>query len=130
MKRNSGFTLVELVSSAAIFVVVGSALAGSLLAGLNSNSTVREHDQARYAARSQMEQILATEDFSTIVGTFDGVEFPVTGLVGPGRAPAGLVTIDATNPALLGVIVTVTWVRANNGTDTFELRTSLADVKP
>lgn len=131
MNREAGFTLVELTASAGILLVVGAALTLSMVAGISLNNTVRERDQAREAGRDQMERVLSWQNFPTLASTFDGTTFPVDGLTGPddGATPPGLITVDASNPALLVIAVTVTWAQAGNS-DFVQLHTMLAETNP
>ena len=111
----SGLTLVELVIALSIFIILAAGLSASMVAGLRLNSDTRSRDDAREAARSQMEIILAWNDYDTLAANYDGATFS-----------HGTVGVDATNPDLLEIRLTVTW-EASTGPLTFQLVTMIAN---
>ncbi len=114
----SGLTLVELIVALSIFIILAAGLSASMVAGLRLNTDTRNRDNAREAARSQMEVILAWNDYDTIAANYDGMSFS-----------HGTVSVDATNPDLLEVRLTVTW-EASTGPETFQLLTMIANTNP
>jgi len=133
-KRNAGFTIVEtLLGTGLIVLVLASTLDFVVRDSVQSRST-RQLVLATNAARATLEEVRSM-DFQDIVNTYvpagQGPDYPedpdygdspgdpygqvgpnpfiVEGLKGPNGAPAGSVLVDATNPALLDVTVTITW---------------------
>ena len=127
LKRTAGFTLVEISISILILTVLAVSVLGSYGVALKSQSSTRDREVAVQAARTQMEQILAWPDFTTLVAAFNNSPFAAGTLEGTSDPPnAGIVTVDGTNPDLLLIRATVTWI-SPRGEESLAFSTSLVN---
>ena len=128
-RGESGFSLVELSITLSVFVLLASGVAASVAANSSLNRTTQETDIAREAARGQMDEIFAYEDFALMGTVYNGQRFPVGQLVHPDGGLPGSILIDETDPTLVHITVRVDWV-GERGAEVLSLRTQLADVFP
>ncbi len=134
MRRNthSGFSLVEVVVTAAVVVTLILGLFSATAASSAARTYSRERDVAREAARSQLEQISATP-FDGIQTAYGGnpTTFEVAGIepTAPG-VPAGEIYLDNTvAPAgtnLFRVTVRVSWRAGEGGNNEVEYSSFVA----
>ncbi len=126
--RSPGFTIIELTLAVGLLALIAVSMLSALLATSKANTAMRERDQAIWAIRSQLEQIIAHPDFSSVTSTFNDMEFPIgnlEGTNGPDSLP-GHVTVDTVEPNLLRVTVRAEWVDTSGG-DSLEVSTLIAD---
>ena len=111
-RRSAGFSLIE--GSIAIFVFASVLVSAGLAVAncMHTSVTGSQIDTARDAARSQLERITAWPDYTTVAAQFDQTSFAVAGLTSsrPLGAPAGLVSVDESQPDFVVVTVSVEWV--------------------
>ncbi|MCC6758040.1 MAG: type II secretion system protein [Candidatus Omnitrophica bacterium] len=103
-----GFTLVELIISAAIMAAVIAGILVSYIRCMELNEASQNKSMALKAARSRMEAIKGS-DYDNLVANYNGAIFDVTGFVGKGVSY--VTVLDAKNTR---VIVSVSW-RQKNG---------------
>lgn len=103
-----GFTLVELIISAAIMAAVVAGILVSYIRCMELNEASQNKSMALKAARSRMEAIKGS-DYDNLLANYHGVTFNVTGFVGKGVSY--VTVLDAKNTR---VIVSVSW-RQKNG---------------
>jgi len=73
MRRNRGFTLVELLVAFTLFAVVGGTLLQLFQSGLRTARLAAAHTHAAYLARSKLAELQAYDHLQpgTLSGTFD-----------------------------------------------------------
>jgi len=110
MRRN-GFTLLELMITAAILVVSITGLLALFvgLASLNQNS--KNTTLAMTACQDKMEEI-RDSDFSTLYANYNGTNFNPAGF--PVADAEGAISIDNTDPDLLEVCAAISWRERSN----------------
>lgn len=108
LKKENGFTLVELLVSAGILTIVVAGMMISYIRCMELNEVSQNKSMATKAARSRMELIRMTS-FDNLVTTYHGVAFDVTGLSGKGVSY--VTSLDAKN---IQVRISVSW-RQKNG---------------
>ncbi len=110
-KHNHGFTLLELMITAALLVIAISGLL-AIFTGLYSlNETSRKLTLAITACQDKMEEI-RDSDFSTLFATYNGTSFEPDGF--PSADAEGAISIDNTDPDLLEVCVSISWRERSN----------------
>ena len=103
-----GFTLAELLVSAAILGVVITGIMVSYIRCMELNEVSQNKSLALKAARSRLELIRMTP-YANLVATYNNVAFNVTGFNGKGVS--NVTVVDAKN---LRVRVSVSWKQKNN----------------
>lgn len=98
-----GFTLVELMVAAVIFVLAFVVILLSYIRCMELSEMSRNSSTALAAAKTRIEQIKDTA-FSDIFVAYNNAAFDVTGVNGKGVS-----YVDNTNANLLKVTVTVCW---------------------
>lgn len=108
-RSTAGFTVIETLIALTL-LTVGLVSLGVLVVS-SARQTELEDDRQRVleSARNLLEQVKAS-DPQLIVQTFDEQQYPVPGVDGDVA-----VSIDATDPALLGVTVTADWNSGGSG---------------
>ncbi len=108
-RGTAGFTMVETLIAITL-LTIGLVSIGVLVVS-STRQTELEDDRQRVleSARNLLEQVKAS-DPQLIVQTFDGQQYEVPDVDGDVA-----VSIDATDPALLGVTVTADWNSAGSG---------------
>lgn len=108
-RGTAGFTMVETLIAITL-LTVGLVSLGVLVVS-TTRQTKLEDDRQRVleSARNLLEQVKAS-DPQLIVQTFDGQEYAVPDVDGDVA-----ISIDATDPALLGVTVTADWNSGGSG---------------
>lgn len=108
---NSAFTLFELMITVAVLI---TAIVGLLAAYLNFftlNENARKLTLAITACQNKMEE-MRKAGFSTLYSTYNGTQFNPGGF--PATEARGNVYIKNTNPDLLEVHVSVSWMERSN----------------
>ena len=96
----AGFTLIEVVISAAILAIAAVGLAAAILTSTHLNTRVSYETTALAAAEDKLAEIRGTP-FANIVGTFTGQPFAVDGLPSPAGAgvdPGEVIIINSETP--------------------------------
>ena len=108
-RGTAGFTMVETLIALTL-LTIGLVSLGVLVVS-STRQTELEDDRQRVleSARNLLEQVKAS-DPQLIVQTFDGQQYEVPDVDGDVA-----VSIDATDPALLGVTVTADWNSGGSG---------------
>ena len=108
-RGTAGFTMVETLIALTL-LTIGLVSLGVLVVS-STRQTELEDDRQRVleSARNLLEQVKAS-DPQLIVQTFDGQQYAVPDVDGDVA-----VSIDATDPALLGVTVTADWNSGGSG---------------
>ena len=118
--RAGGFTLVEMVGAIGFLSVGLVALAGALI----SMSHQREQSVARSlvmaGAQALLEEIRNTTDLRNITLTYDKAKYKLKGVNGADAGNALHVSVDTTNPKLITVRLSGSWIAAGH-TETMEL---------
>ncbi len=104
----NGFTLAELLVSAAILGIVITGIMVSYIRCMELNEVSQNKSLALKAARSRLELIKVTP-FANLVATYNAVAFNVTGFNGKGVSY--VTVVDAKN---LRIRVSVSWKQKNN----------------
>ncbi|HEX6885962.1 MAG TPA: type II secretion system protein [Planctomycetota bacterium] len=102
--RRAGFTLLELMISATVFLLVAGAVTTSVVVSSALNTTARETAQATRAAESLLEELKGTE-FAEVFARFDAstANDPALGSSpGAGFAVSGLGVQDGDADGLVG----------------------------
>jgi type II secretory pathway pseudopilin PulG len=109
--KKSGFTLLELMIGTSVLIValVGLLSSFAYLISLNENSS--KLTLAMAACQSKMEEMRGS-DFTTLHTTYNGTSFDPGGF--PSGEAKGSVYIDNSNPNLLQVFVSVSWMTRSN----------------
>ncbi len=109
--NKSGFTLLELMISVSVLIVALVGLLGVFthLISLNENSS--KLTLAVTACQAKLEEI-RNSTFSNIYTTYDGTNFNPQGFAS-GEAK-GAISINNSNPSLLQVFVSVSWMTRSN----------------
>jgi prepilin-type N-terminal cleavage/methylation domain-containing protein len=109
--KKSGFTLLELMISAAIMVVVLTGLLAAYLAYFELSETTINSNKALNAAQEIMEQIRRGPDLNTMMG-YNSLSYPIAGM----PANSGLVHVSIDNSAgnILNVSVGACWMQKNS----------------
>ena len=124
----TGFTLLELSMVVGLVGVVAVTLMGALLSTVKVDGAMREREEAMWAVRSQLEQVVAWPDFGSLVTQWDGFIFAIgslEGSQGPGTLP-GRVEVDDSDPDLVRVTVRADWAGTYDE-NSFELSTLVSD---
>lgn len=109
--RNKGFTLLELMVTAAVLVIAITGLL-ALFTGLSSlNENSKNISLAMTACQDKMEEI-RDSDFSTLYTIYNGANFNPAGF--PAADAKGNVSIINTNPDLLEICISVSWRERSN----------------
>lgn len=103
-----GFTLAELIVSAAILGIVIAGILVSYVRCMELNEASRNKSLALKAARDRIELIKNTA-FANLVATYNNVTFDITGFTGKGVSY--VTVIDSKN---IKITVSVSW-KQNNG---------------
>ncbi len=113
--RVKGFTLVEMMLSAAILVMV----LGAFLYSINLSSTAAQQarlvDVALSAAQAKMEEIsnrsFTAGEIANIIADYNGQYFAVSGLTAPSgtAGPLGVTITQIGSSSLYRVVITVSW---------------------
>lgn len=126
-RRNSGFSLLELIIAMAVIAVAMFGVLSMILHTMQTKETMRELQIAKEAAATKIEEVKAhpmqlppallpvgaTPDPTSIYNTYfrtDPINDPYTFTVDGLSSGRGTVRIDATNPYLYEIMVTVRWV--------------------
>jgi len=124
--NQGGLTLLEVVVGLAILALIALSVVAVMGTTLRADSANRDREAVRVTMRSQMEGVLAWQDYDSLRANFDGTRFNVGSLVSPsGESQAGQITVDSTNPDLLRVTILFSW-SAPYGSDTMELSTLIS----
>ena len=99
----NGFSLIELLISAAIFLVALTGILISYITCLELSHVSKNTSTALHAAKNRLEDIKNTA-FNQIKATYDNVTFTTAGLNG-----MGVSYVDDTNPRLLKITVSFCW---------------------
>ncbi|MBI5873880.1 MAG: prepilin-type N-terminal cleavage/methylation domain-containing protein [Candidatus Omnitrophica bacterium] len=105
-RKNSGFTLLELMIAAAIIIVALAGLLSTYVACFELNETTRNTNLALNAAQKAMEEIRSST-FSGIASAYNGYNFAVSGMAV--NKSVGRVYVDSTDPSLLNITIGVCW---------------------
>lgn len=108
---NRGYSLLEVVVALAVVSIGVIGVLGAVLHSMRAQQAARERITAQNAAKSKIEEITGS-DFASVVSTYSGTGFTVSGLApveGDADGLAGRVVIDATDPTLLDIEVIVEW---------------------
>ncbi|MBU1147969.1 MAG: prepilin-type N-terminal cleavage/methylation domain-containing protein [Candidatus Omnitrophica bacterium] len=109
--KNKGFTLLELMITAAILVIAITGLL-ALFTGLSSlNQNSKNITLAMIACQDKMEEI-RDSDFSTLYVNYNGANFDPAGF--PTADAEGAISINNTDPDLLEVCAAVSWRERSN----------------
>ena len=103
-----GFTLIEVLFSIGILAFTVCGLLVSYTSAMVLTATPKNINSATNAAMGLMEK-LRTDTYSQIVGDYDGLVFYVNAI----PTSVGVVVINATNPELLNVTISVCWQQGN-----------------
>ena len=108
-----GFTLLEVIIALGVIAISLFAALTMILHTSKTKDSMREQQIARETAAAKLEEIKA-HPFNLINATYSGATFPVSGLTDPTNVAGnfqgrGTVSVDASNPNLFEVQVTVTW---------------------
>ena len=103
-KSISGFTLVEVLMAAMVFIVAFLGILTSYIRCMELSETSKNASMALAAAKSQMETIKNYTVFNDILSTYDNVGFAVNGLTGKGVSYVQEIDTD-----LLKITVSVSW---------------------
>ena len=98
-----GFSLVEVMIAATIFLVAIAGILISYITCLELSHLSRNTSTALHAAKNRLEDIKNTS-FAQIKTTYDGVTFVTSGLNG-----LGISYVDDSNPRLLKITVSFCW---------------------
>lgn len=103
-----GFSLLELLVAAGIFVLALVGILTSYIKCLELAEISKNTSRAVYAAKTQLEEIKNTP-FTQIKAAFNNVAFTAAGVNG-----MGICYVDDTNAKLLVIVVTFSWRQANS----------------
>ncbi|MFA5089165.1 MAG: prepilin-type N-terminal cleavage/methylation domain-containing protein [Candidatus Omnitrophota bacterium] len=104
---SKGFTLVEVIISAAVLLLTFVGILTSYIRCLELTELSRNTSIAVNAARSRMEDIKNTQ-FGQIASDYHNVTFTASGLTG-----IGVTYVDSSNPDLLRVTAVFCWRQSN-----------------
>lgn len=110
-KDNSGITLLELMIATAVLVVAITGLVAIFTRFPSLNENARKLSLAVTASQDKMEEI-RNSDFGILYTTYNGVSFDPAGF--PPSEAEGSIYIDNTNPNLLAIYVSVSWMESSN----------------
>ena len=128
-ERTRGFTPIEVATTITVLVIGFVALAGVMVPISQQSEQVAAKSEVTRQARSVLEQIkgLAPEN---VASTYNGATYFVQGITGTNNDGSALtVTVDSTNPKLVVVTVTGSWVDPGGTTETVVLRTEIYSSK-
>lgn len=119
----AGLTLLEVVVGLSILLVGTLGFVAALVTSLKAGAVLRQHTTALAAAQQRLEELQALPR-ATLLLRHD-VSFAVDGLepAAPG-GDVGSISIDATEPPLVRIEVTLTW-RGPYGTEQLSLDTTV-----
>ena len=126
-RRRSGFSLLELIIAMAVIAIAMFGVLSMILHTMQTKETMRELQIAKEAAATKIEEIKShpmqlppallpvgtTPDGNSVYNTYfrtDPVGNPYTFTVDGLSTARGAVRIDASNPYLYEIMVTVRWV--------------------
>ena len=104
--KNHGFTLLELMITAAIMIIVLTGLLATYVTCLELNETAKNSNLALNAAQDIMERIRSSPDLSTIMN-YNASPYNITSL--PANSGLVYVHIDNISADLLNVSVGACW---------------------
>ncbi|MCD4781487.1 MAG: prepilin-type N-terminal cleavage/methylation domain-containing protein [Candidatus Omnitrophica bacterium] len=107
IKKQEGFTLVEVMVAAVIFVLMFVGMLLTFVKCLELNDLARNSSIATLEAKSRMEDI-RNAVFTTVLGTYHNATFTVPGVTG-----MGVSYVDNTVVDLLEITVVVCWQQKN-----------------
>jgi Tfp pilus assembly protein PilV len=123
--RERGLTLLELMIALGVIGVSLFAIMSMVLSTSTIKDGMRELSTAKESAGAKLEEI-KSQPFDTIPAYVAGTAlYPVPGLSHPafGSQGRGQVFIDASNPNLYDITVTISWVRQGGQGSGYTLRT-------
>lgn len=106
IKKNHGFTLLELMIASGVVIITLAGLLATYVACLELEETTKNSNLALNSARQVLEEVRSVP-FLTIFGAYDGYTFQVPGFAA--NSSQGYVYINNSNPDLLNVTVGVCW---------------------
>ncbi len=106
LRKQRGFTLLELMIAAAVLIVALTGLLGTYITCLELNELTRNSNLALNAAQAVFEEIRSA-DFLNLPANYDGYTFQVAGM--SANSSLGYVAIDSSNTTLLQVAIGVCW---------------------
>lgn len=104
--KERGFTLLELTIAAAILIVALSGLLAVYVLCFNANETAKNLTLATSAIQQKLEEI-RDYNFYEIFDEMNDTTFEVSGI--PNQYAEGAIKVDASNPDLLKITVSVSW---------------------
>ena len=104
-KTKKGFSLIEVVVSAMLFVLVWLVLAGNIMVGKACEARSRHHLQAAYFAQSYIEQVLRQIPFTTLTAMRATSPNQLNVIVGAENPPTQFNAIQFVRFAVLNPIV-------------------------
>ena len=104
----AGFTVIETLIAITLLTIGLVSLAVLVVSSTRATEFEDDRQKVLESAQNLLEQVKAS-DPQLIVQTYDGQQYPVPGVDGDVA-----ISIDATDPALLGVTVTAGWNSGGN----------------
>lgn len=110
-KHNHGMTLLELMIATAVLIIAITGLLAALTGLFTLNENAGKLTLAMTAAQDKIEEI-RNANFDTLFSAYNAAHFDPDGFL-PSQAEANIV-INDTNPDLLQVCVSVSWMGRSN----------------
>ena len=110
-KDNSGLTLLELMIAAAVLVIAISGILAIFTGLFSLNENARKLTLAITASQDKIEE-MRNSNFDTLFTAYNGTSFDPDGF--SSSESKGAIYIDNTDPYLLEVCVSISWVERSN----------------